>query len=153
MANKLPSLTLADLVNAGFVQTATCEADGPGGLHLDRDIPKEPGVYLFVVDDAVNDVGVAREGLARRVGHYARALRRATRLRAVHHGIKHRASRGHAAELYTLVVKPRWDTTWLPVDRLLGLESGLIEALNPGWNPFNLAGRTKRASPRQQEQV
>jgi hypothetical protein len=107
-----------------------------------RKVPKGPGVYLFVVDDSVRYVGVG-DDLSIRVGSYARTLHRATltrpvqypsRIRSVHRGIKALVESNQSVELYILAVEPRWETSWLPIDRLKGLESGLIEALKPQWN-------------------
>jgi hypothetical protein len=147
MADRLPPLTLTDLTNAGFVHNATWRADKDGGLNLvnlDCKIPESPGIYLFVVAEVVKYIGVAREGLADRLGQYGTRIRRGNRLRMVHKGIKEHSSSG-SIHLYTLVVSPRWDVGWLPIDRLIGLESGLIEAIDPAWNPFNRAGRHRRA--------
>jgi hypothetical protein len=142
MTDRLSPVTLADLVAVGFVHVATWEADHSGRLRLNRNVPKGPGVYLFVVDDIVRYVGVG-ERLSIRVGSYARTLHRATltrpvqypnRIRSVHRGIKALVDSNQSVELYTLAVEPRWETSWLPIDRLKGLESGLIAALKPQWN-------------------
>jgi hypothetical protein len=146
MTDRPPALKLADLIEFGFALSATWTTDAGGRLHLSGDIPRKPGVYLFVVGDVVHYVGVASKTLHQRMGSYVRGLRRATRKRPVHDGIEKFMREGEAVDLFTYSVEPRWgEWNGLPIDPLLGLESGLIEALNPCWNPFNLTGRTKRA--------
>jgi hypothetical protein len=141
-------LSLAALRKAGFEQSGLWRRNEVGAPSVAGTIPKLPGVYLFVVDDKVHYVGKADKSLHTRVGAYSRTLRRSKRLRLVHKGIEKALNNGTEISIYTLVVTAQRlvERNGLPVDYLIGLEAGLIEALNPDWNPFNSAGRAKRAS-------
>lgn len=141
------SPNLADLARAGFVKRGCWKLDDEGHLALEGEIPRHPGVYLLVATDTVMYVGAATVGLARRVGSYGRTMSRNTRLRPIHHGVKDWLTAGNSLDLYTLEVTKRWE--WiggLPIDPLIGLESGLIEAINPKWNSFGQASRARRAA-------
>jgi hypothetical protein len=142
-------MTIADLVAAGFKkEPVTWSTDAAGKLHLIGEIPKAAGVYLFVVGVSVRYVGKTDSALHSRMRSYVRGVQRSLRQRAVHKGIKAEICKGETVDLYTFTFTGAGQRfgNWngLPIDRLVGLESGLIEKLNPCWNPFNAAGRSKR---------
>lgn len=111
-------------------------------------MPTEPGVYLFVDQELVRYVGVTSGTLQLRMRPYERRLRQAISGRPVYKGIEDVLRAGREVEVYTLSnINPRiglWGR--LPLDYLVGIESGLIEQLNPAWNSSNVIGRAKRAS-------
>jgi hypothetical protein len=140
-------LSLADLVSAGFEPCAEWVFNRAGNPHLKGEIPKRPGVYLFVVGDAVRYVGKADKTVHHRMGHYVRGIRRLKKRRDVHDGIEEELAKDQGVIVYAFCeFEPRF-AAWkgMPIDRLTGLEGGLIENLKPKWNTFNAAGRARRA--------
>jgi hypothetical protein len=106
-------------------------------------VPKAPGVYLFIAGGIVKYVGSAQKSLHARMKSYERRQRdqKLTLLvpqstRPIHRELG-KAIDGHkAVEVHTLVIpNPLQDgVDGLPIDYAIGLEAGLIQAVNPAWN-------------------
>ena len=140
------TISLLKLRAAGFERSAAWILDEGEKFDVTGSLSKHPGVYLFVVGRKVCYVGKADSSLHKRINRYRLTMRKGDRPRPVHKGIESELRSGGAVHIYTLpmaVREPRY-RKGLPYDELTGLEAGLIETLNPKWNPFNLKGREKR---------
>jgi len=139
-------LSLAKLKKSGFAKTGRLGLveNGPGVIGA---IPTEPGIYLYVLDGKVHYVGKSDKSLRRRILAYARGLGRDLPRRKVHLGILEAFKAAKHIEIYTRVIADNRDfyKDGLPIEYLVGLEAGLIAEINPDWNPFNAAGRARRA--------
>lgn len=126
------------LLDAGFQKFGAWELRGDR-IALIGDIPAEPGVYAHVVDGAVYYIGSATMGLKKRLYFYGKPGKtQATSIR-VNALIKDELAKGRTVELIAALPEP---TSWngLPVDRITGLETGLIKAHCPPWNKRGVAG-------------
>jgi hypothetical protein len=142
-------LSLKDLKNVGFKQCAVWRLrdDNSAFLEVEDVISEKPGIYLFVVDGKVRYVGKADDTLHKRVHSYQRRMGGTKRPRPVHKGIRDALERGDKVTVFTLDIKePRIikSKEGIPLDRLVGIEAGLIETIDPDWNPYNSAGRRRR---------
>jgi hypothetical protein len=141
-------LSLKDLKNVGFKQCASWRLrdDKSSFLQVETEIPEKPGIYLFVVDDKVRYVGKADKTLNHRVHSYESRRRGGKRARPVHVGVRDALKRGDKVTVFTLEVKePRIIVSeGMPLDRLVGIEAGLIETIDPDWNRYNSKGRKRR---------
>jgi hypothetical protein len=141
-------MTIAELEAAGFKRVPIDWKREAGGSGLDRASLSECGLYLFVVGDTVRYVGKADKSLQRRLRDYTKPRAEANQ-RKVHVGINDTLAAGGCVCLYVLPFPRgtrRIEWGGLPIDRLSGTEGGLIEDLNPPWNPWNAAGRARRSS-------
>ena len=138
-------LSLKDLKHVGFKQCAFWRLRD-NSTFLEGELPKNPGIYLFVVDDIVRYVGKADETLYRRVRSYERRMRGDKRLRPVHEGIRDALKRGDEVTVFTLDIEEPGIIEYegMPLDTLVGLEAGLIEKIDLVWNRYNSAGRQRR---------
>lgn len=141
-------LLLKELKQAGFTKSGAFSLlDGKVTLFGSERLADDPGIYLFVVGGKVRYVGKADSSLRRRLKTHERGLRNKSARRKVHDGVRETFEHGKSVSVYSLTItKDRFfKRNGLPVDYLVGLESGLIENLNePHWNPFNSAGRSIR---------
>src|SRR5215207_293942 len=64
------------LLHAGFQVLGEWTLSGGGAIALTARAPIEPGVYAFVVDDAVAYIGLTQTGLRTRMDHYRRGHER-----------------------------------------------------------------------------
>ncbi len=139
-------LSLRALRAAGFQKIGPW-VPGDDGVPALSPLDAKPGIYLFVVNGKVQYVGKA-DNLHIRLGSYPRAIRAARRTRTVHNEIERLLDEGIRIDVYTLALRETKRFTkernGLPLDRLVGLEAGLIEALEPPWNLFNSAARKRR---------
>jgi hypothetical protein len=104
-----------------------------GDLVLERAVPKEQGVYVFVQRGVAMYVGVATMGLSKRIYFYMRPGPRqltSIRLKAK---ILEELQLGEPIEIYTATPQ---DLIWngLPVHGSAGLELGLIKNYRLPWN-------------------
>ena len=140
-------LSLRALRKAGFKKCAAWSLDDSGKPQVLGSLPPEPGVYLFVVGSKIHYVGKADDSLQKRLRRYAGAMRRDERSRPVHKGIDKELASGRCVDIYAFPQANRLhQQKGLPLDLVVGLEAGLIETLDPDWNPYNSKGRKKRAS-------
>jgi excinuclease UvrABC nuclease subunit len=139
---KMDNCNLNKLLDAGFVPKSTWRR-GEDGFH--SILPKEPGLYAFVVGGMIMYVGSANESLRRRMGDYRRGLRQAAKKRRVYREIANVLRGDGKIELFTLESRLLEQREWnnLPVDMLIGLEAGLIKEFDPEWNH---RGRKRKTS-------
>jgi hypothetical protein len=128
-----PELPADTLLEAGFRQVTSWRVDETDMLVLTVPLPKEVGVYAFVIAGMVMYVGVATMGLAKRIYFYGKpgiTQRTSLRLNALL-----REELGNSTEVHILIACPE-DMKWngLPVHGSAGLELGLIKAYSLPWN-------------------
>ena len=153
------TLGLDQLRKAGFGANGEWKRRD-GRVFCDGQVPDLPGVYLFVIGTDIRYVGSALKSLARRMRSYERRQATDSSDRAVHAGLKAAIDGKHPVHVLTLSGVPVLTTCadGLPCNYLLGLESGLIETLNPAWNrrgrrlvveehEFNTGGRLSGRDP------
>ncbi|HEV7353611.1 MAG TPA: GIY-YIG nuclease family protein [Brevundimonas sp.] len=128
-----PSLTVETLVAGGFRPVARWVLEA-AILRLDRPVPKERGVYAFVVEGRAMYVGLATMGLAKRLYFYGKpgaTQKTSVRLNEV---IRQQiASQGPLIEVY-VAMPPALEWNGLPVSGDAGLELGLIQTFDLPWN-------------------
>jgi hypothetical protein len=139
-------LSLAKLRRSKFAKTSILRLSG-SRHELSQPIPRESGIYRFVMDRKVRYVGKT-DNLFRRLSGYVSGLNRHLDGREVHRRIEEALKSRKKIKIYTLIVNEHrfFEKSGLPIDYLVGLEAGLIETLKPEWNLFNSAGRAKRAT-------
>ena len=122
------------LTASGFALSARWELRGKLRVQLSDKPPKQPGVYAFAVDGEVCYVGSAKHGIAKRlrrleINKDKKSL--AYRLRTL---IRKALKSGSEVTVLTFVVLKPIQWKGLPVDLILGIETGLIHELDPQWN-------------------
>lgn len=128
-----PELTAERLLAGGFVLAASWVSDAEGGIALNKPLPKEAGVYAFVIEGRAHYVGLASMGLSRRAYFYARpSATQRTSLRLNGMLIEHAAA-GTEVQIY-VATPPDGEWNDLPVDYCAGLELGLIRCFSLPWN-------------------
>lgn len=132
----------AQLLEGGFVHAGTWEADGAGSIVFrgGERLPREAGVYAYVVADEVCYVGSAQRGLRTRLRHYeiAKTLRTAHRIRQE---VLALLADDQRVDVYVIVPPALALNGVLPVDTVAGLEEGLIRSLRPRWNRRGMGER------------
>lgn len=128
-----PTLTVAQLMEGGF-RLAACWTVAADAVRIDRPLPKERGVYAFVIDGRAMYVGLATMGLAKRLYFYGKpgtTQRTSLRLNdVIRRGI---VERGEVIEVY-VATPPQLEWNGLPVSGDAGLELGLIQTFHLPWN-------------------
>lgn len=128
-----PALTAEALLAGGFEVASRWVLSTDGKLALDRPLPHDPGVYVFILKGVAVYAGIASSGLARRLAFYIRP--------GVTQRTSQRVGARLAEELRTidaidiLTASPPaavWNG-W-PIDAAAGLEVGLISAYDLSWN-------------------
>ena len=137
-ANRKP-IDEKPLLDAGFKKYGQWECKEDGSIHLAGDIPTEPGVYAHVINGKIHYIGSATMGLKKRLYFYGKpgsTQRTSIRINGL---IKEELNAGNIVELIAAFPEP---TSWngLPVDRVTGLESGLVKKFSPPWNKRGVAG-------------
>lgn len=119
------------LLRSGFQRVAAWQLDGDG-IVIAETLQRAPAVYVFVVDGEIQYIGSASVHLPKRMRNYRvpGKLRTAGRLNGL---IRDELRFGRRVEILAAFPEPG---VWrdLPVDLVLGLESGLIREFNPPWN-------------------
>jgi hypothetical protein len=128
-----PTLSVGELVRAGFELAGRWLLSDAGHLTIDRPLPKAVGVYAFAKDGVVLYVGVATMGLAKRLYFYGKpgvTQRTSQRLNGI---IRNELLTVPFIEIYTAMPD---DLEWngLPVHGSAGLELGLIKKFALPWN-------------------
>lgn len=123
------------LIQGGFIHVGEWQADDSGSILFkgDNPIPREAGVYAYVVDGVAHYIGSAQKGLRSRLRHYeiAKTMRTAHRIR---HEILGLIASGHTVDVFVMIPPPLVLNDVLPIDTVAGLEEGLIRSLRPCWN-------------------
>ena len=121
------------LLRAGFQLLGQWTQDAESAIKLDAKAPAAPGVYAFVLGEAVTYVGLTNNGLRARLDQY----------RAGHKGQKTNArvkelivrALADGQQVKVLVATPELlEWNGLPVITAAGLEAGLIQMIRPAWN-------------------
>lgn len=121
------------LINAGFILLADCSLTDQDGFGYSAVAPAEAGVYAFAVDGWIKYVGLTRNALRTRLGHYVRGHK--DQKTSAH--IKGRildTLRAGAHVQVLVATPPSFEWNGLPVDGAPGLETGLIRLIKPEWN-------------------
>ncbi|MDR7221663.1 GIY-YIG nuclease family protein [Aminobacter aminovorans] len=125
------------LVAAGFAKIAAWIADDVGGITLSTPVPKDAGVYAFVVAGFVKYIGLTRSGFRSRMSNY-RAGQAGQRTSArVNQIISDQIAAGASVEIY-VATPPPLEWNGLPVITAAGLEAGLIKMIQPPWNKMGV---------------
>lgn len=127
-----PPLTVDYLIQGGFNLTAQWLVTEET-LHPDKPLPKERGVYAFVLDGRAVYVGLATMGLAKRLYFYGRpgtTQRTSLRLNEL---LRNGIRKGTSIEIYT-ATPPTLSWNGLPICGDAGLERGLIDTYHLPWN-------------------
>ena len=92
-----------------------------------------PGVYLFAVADEVLYVGKAGGKVRQRLRPYRTPLKGTDRI--IHHILKERLELKQQVDVWVVQFQERY-TEWngLPLDKVSGIEGGLIASLRPPYN-------------------
>jgi hypothetical protein len=127
---------LNSLIAVKFQKTGTWHRNEQGQAICVGPVPKSPGVYLFVVDGVVHYIGSSLKSLHSRMRGYERRQRGRTPQRPIHSELGNAIEARTVVKVHTVVIKEpiQYDPDGLPVDYAIGLEAGLIQALNPMWN-------------------
>jgi hypothetical protein len=125
------------LLHAGFHRLGEWRlADGK--IELDRRAPAGPGVYAFILEDAVVYVGVTQNGLQTRMDQY-RHEHSGQRTSARVNGLIRQALEAGQRVTAMIAVPPALEWNGLPINGSAGLEVGLIEMIQPFWNMKGVA--------------
>lgn len=128
-----PELTVEVLLRGGFVEVGCWELNDASDLGHSIDLPKEPGVYAFAIDDAVQYVGLASKSVRQRLNFYRKpgaSQRTNVRLNGMI-----RDQLGQGSIIRILLAHPP-DHQWneFPIKGPEGLEAGLIASFDLPWN-------------------
>lgn len=128
-----PALTADRLVEGGF-RHAACWMVEDDAVRVDRPLPRERGVYAFVIDGRAKYVGLATMGLAKRLYFYGKAgATQKTSLR-LNEVIRREVTDREAVIDVYVAMPPQLDWNGLPVSGDAGLELGLIQTFDLPWN-------------------
>jgi hypothetical protein len=120
------------LLEAGFQPLGEWRlADGK--IELDSRAPTGPGVYAFILEEAVVYVGVTQNGLRTRMDQY-RQGHSGQRTSARVNGLIRQALEAGQRVTAMIAMPPALEWNGLPIDGSAGLEVGLIELIQPVWN-------------------
>jgi hypothetical protein len=102
-------------------------------IELENRAPSSPGVYAFLLNEAVVYVGVTQNGLQVRMDQY-RQGHSGQRTSARVNGLIRRALEAGQRVTVMIATPPKLEWNGLPIDVSAGLEVGLIEMIQPVWN-------------------
>jgi hypothetical protein len=144
-----PALTAQRLLEGGFKEVGCWELNGAKDLIHSIDLPRQAGVYAFVIDGIAQYVGLASTSLHQRLGFYRRpgtSQRTNIRLNEV---IRDNLSKGIVVQI--LIAHPA-DHEWngFKVKGGEGLEAGLISQFDLPWNVRGAIGRLPEPTGHQQ---
>jgi hypothetical protein len=121
------------LISAGFSLLGEWKKLSEAEFELDARAPREPGVYAFALDDVIVYVGITQTGLRTRLDHYKRGHVRQKTSARVKRLIARELNEGKSVKVLT-AVPPASEWNGLPVNTAAGLETGLIQLIQPQWN-------------------
>ncbi len=122
------------LIASGFALSARWELQANSRVRLIGEPPKQPGIYAFAVDGEVCYVGSARAGIAKRLRPYEITKNKTRPAYRIRTSIRKALKSGSEVTVLTFVVLKPIQWKGLPVDLILGIETGLIHELDPQWN-------------------
>jgi len=126
------------LLQSGFQYLGEWVQSSEGEFALNATAPAAPGVYAFVVDDAVAYVGLTNNGLRTRFDQYRRGHEGQRTNARVKKLIAEVLVEGKQVKILIATPPPlQWNG--LPVNTAAGLEAGLIDMIQPPWNIKGLA--------------
>jgi len=129
------------LIAAGFKALGEWKKLSDAEFELDARAPKYPGVYAFTLDNVIVYVGLTQTGLKTRLDHYRRGHIRQKTSARVKGLIVSELNQGKSVKVLIAVPPPlKWNE--LPVNTAAGLETGLIQLIQPRWNIQGKTGRT-----------
>ena len=140
-----PQFTPVDvLIRAGFIKLGEWVADEKGKIALSVPAPQYAGVYAFVTDHFVRYVGLTRVGFDKRMQNYRAGHVRQRTSHRINAIILEHIGAGTLVEIY-LATPPA--ATWhgLPVNTAAGLETGMIELMQPPWNMMGVRDARTRS--------
>lgn len=131
----LSNLGMDQLLAAGFTKVAIWRRGDTGEVRCEGAIPAAAGIYMFATSGNVRYVGAATN-LRGRMQSYERRQSTPVARRPVHPELAKALEGGGEIEVYALELDQSAQLDWkgLPVHPILGLEAGLIVALNPAWS-------------------
>jgi hypothetical protein len=121
------------LIEAGFIKLGEWMADEQGKIALSVPAPRDAGVYAFATDSVVRYVGLTRVGFDKRMQNYRAGHVRQRTSHRINAIILEHIGAGTMVEIY-LATPPATMWNGLPVNTAAGLETGLIELIQPPWN-------------------
>lgn len=127
------TLTVHRLCNSGFTEMSSWSLSGENLLTTPENLPAQPGVYAFAIDEVVQYVGLASVSIRQRFGFYARpGATQSTNIR-LNAAIVRLIGLGRNVRV--LVAHPP-DSEWngLRVSGPEGLEAALIKDFDLSWN-------------------
>lgn len=132
-ASSPPNINPELLVQAGFWWIGEWTLNDDEAIALEDTAPLIPGVYAFVLDNAVVYVGLTLRGLRGRMDQYRRGNPRQKTSARVNGLVKGSLAVGKRVRVLAATPEP---SEWkgLPVNLAAGLEVGLIQAIRPEWN-------------------
>ncbi|MBJ7437610.1 MAG: GIY-YIG nuclease family protein [Sphingopyxis sp.] len=121
------------LIEAQFVLLCDCSLTDDDSFGYSAATPSEAGVYAFAVDGWIKYVGLTRNALRTRLGHYIRG-HKGQKTSAHIKGRILETLRAGARVQVLVATPPSFEWNGLPVDGAPGLETGLIRLIKPEWN-------------------
>jgi hypothetical protein len=128
-----PVLRVEELERGGFELSGRWILSDIGELVVDRTLPKDVGVYAFVVDGVAQYVGVAMMGIAKRLYFYSKpgvTQRTSKRINGI---LKKELLDRPSIEIFA-AFPPDFDWNGFPVHGSAGLEVGMIKKYALPWN-------------------
>ena len=121
------------LMDAGFVLLGDCSLMDENGFSYSAVAPATAGVYAFAVDGWIKYVGLTRNTLRVRLGHYIRGHKGQKTSAHIKGRILEKLHEGLSVQVL-VATPPNFEWNGLPVDGAPGLETGLIRLIQPEWN-------------------
>jgi len=121
------------LIDAGFVLLGDCSLTDQETFGYSAVGPAEAGVYAFAVDGWIKYVGLTRNKLRIRLGHYIRGHKGQKTSAHIKGRILETLRAGSVVQVL-VATPPAFEWNGLPVDGAPGLETGLIRLIKPEWN-------------------
>lgn len=121
------------LMDAGFVLLGDCSLTDENGFSYSAVAPATAGVYAFAVDGRIKYVGLTRNTLRVRLGHYIRGHKGQKTSAHIKGRILEKLHEGLSVQVL-VATPPNFEWNGLPVDGAPGLETGLIRLIRPEWN-------------------
>lgn len=128
-----PTLERAQLLSGGFELSSAWLAGPDGDLTLAEPLPKQPGVYAFVLDEQALYVGVTLRTLAERMKLYLRGHSSQPTNVFMRERLLDVLQTRRSVDIYTICPPDQTWNEW-PLSVSAGLEVGLIKRFQLPWN-------------------